>query len=76
MIEHEKLGAELSGKNFDEVFLCGDAIKSVRKHMGEAFYFNKKDDLIEALKARHFKDAIILIKASRSLGLEELVDYI
>lgn len=74
--EHEKLGAIISNKNFSEVYLCGDVIKEAQKHVQNAHYFESKAALIEALKNKHFNSSIILIKASRSLGLEEVIDYI
>ncbi|MBL6444935.1 UDP-N-acetylmuramoyl-tripeptide--D-alanyl-D-alanine ligase [Fulvivirga sp. 29W222] len=74
--EHEKLGADLSSKHLTDVYLCGDMIKSVLKHLPDAKYFKSKADLIETLKAQHFNQHVILIKASRSLGLEEIVEFI
>lgn len=74
--EHEKLGAELSGKKLTDIYLCGQLIQPAQKHLGRAHYFQNKADLIEALRKEHFQDTVILIKASRSLGLEEVVEHI
>lgn len=74
--EHEKLGADLSGKHLTDIYLCGDLIQSAQKHVPQAKYFKNKAELIEALKAHHFDHHVILIKASRSLGLEDIVEYI
>lgn len=74
--EHEKLGAELSGKKLTDIYLCGQLIQPAQKHLGRAHYFQNKADLIEALRKETFQDTVILIKASRSLGLEEVVEHI
>ena len=74
--EHEKLGAELSGKHLTDIYLCGELIQPAEKHLSKVHYFPTKSDLIEALKTVHFKDTVILVKASRSLGLEDVVEYI
>ncbi|GAA0891615.1 UDP-N-acetylmuramoyl-tripeptide--D-alanyl-D-alanine ligase [Fulvivirga kasyanovii] len=74
--EHEKLGADLSGKHLTDVYLCGDLIQAAQKHIPQAKYFKTKADLVEALKGHHFDHHVILIKASRSLGLEDIVEYI
>ena len=74
--EHEKLGADLSGKHFTDVYLCGDLIQAAQKHVPHARYFKSKAELIQAIKDHHFDQYVILIKASRSLGLEEIVEYI
>ncbi|ELR72180.1 UDP-N-acetylmuramoylalanyl-D-glutamyl-2,6-diaminopimelate--D-alanyl-D-alanine ligase [Fulvivirga imtechensis AK7] len=74
--EHEKLGAELSGKHLTDIYLCGELIQPAEKHLSRAHYFPTKVELIEALKTVKFKDAVILVKASRSLGLEDVVEYI
>lgn len=74
--EHEKLGADLSGKPLDEIFLCGELIQPAQKHLSRAHYFKTRDELKEALKQSRFDGAVILIKASRSLGLEEIVECI
>ena len=74
--EHEKLGADLSGKHLTDVYLCGDLIQAAQKHIPQAKYFKTNADLVEALKGHHFDHHVILIKASRSLGLEDIVEYI
>ncbi|MBL3657088.1 UDP-N-acetylmuramoyl-tripeptide--D-alanyl-D-alanine ligase [Fulvivirga sediminis] len=75
-LEHEKLGATLSEKQFTDIYLCGELIQPALKHVPEANYFTSRKELIEALKETEFSDSVILIKASRSLGLEEIVEYL
>lgn len=74
--EHEKLGKDLSRKAFSAIYLCGDSIQIAQKHLDSAHYFKSKGDLFDSIRQKTFTDAVILIKASRSLGLEEVVKYI
>ena len=73
--EHENIG-KLVAEGINEVWLCGKLMESAKKVFLAAHHFETRDTLIEALKKHQFKDAIILIKASRGIGLEKIVDYI
>ncbi|UII28588.1 UDP-N-acetylmuramoyl-tripeptide--D-alanyl-D-alanine ligase [Fulvivirga maritima] len=75
-LEHEKLGSTLSERHFSEIYLCGELIKPALKHVPEAHYFTSRKELIEALQEKEFSDSVILVKASRSLGLEAVVEYL
>lgn len=69
--EHEVIGNLLSEYQFQHVFLCGADMKAATKAYPTANYAATRDELIPLLKQTKLKDALILIKGSRSMGLEE-----
>jgi UDP-N-acetylmuramoyl-tripeptide--D-alanyl-D-alanine ligase len=72
--EHRLLGALINERNFSEVFLCGEHVKSTYDVIPSAKHFSKKENLLNALKKDPIHDATILIKASRGMGLESVVE--
>ena len=74
--EHLQLGQHLKEAKFDDVYLCGKHIKSANESFPESFYYEDKKELLEVIKNKEFADTLFLIKASRSIGLEEVVEYI
>lgn len=72
--EHRKLGELVSIQKFDEVYFCGELIKSALENYPEGKYFKDKKSLAVALRQKKFQDAIILFKASRGIGLETVLD--
>ena len=74
--EHRMLGGLIRERNFNEVYLCGDQIKVVKELVPDAQYFSRKEELIEELKHTLITNASILVKASRGVGLESVVEYL
>jgi UDP-N-acetylmuramoyl-tripeptide--D-alanyl-D-alanine ligase len=74
--EHKLLGQLLRQKKFDQVYLCGKLFKSALAEIPAAKYFEDKTSLIENLKTNPVSDSIILVKASRGIGLETIVEYL
>ena len=74
--EHNRIGELLKEKNVDRAYLCGTLMKSASTSFPEALYFDNKDLLMAELKRNPITDATILIKASRGIGLETIVDSI
>jgi UDP-N-acetylmuramoyl-tripeptide--D-alanyl-D-alanine ligase len=74
--EHTLIGKLLYQKNFDAVYLCGGLMKSAAEACPKAMHFPTKTRLIEALQKNPITNATILVKASRSVGLESIVDYL
>lgn len=74
--EHRLIGQLLQHKNFDKVYLCGKLFKSALPEIPEAKYFENKTALIESLKMHPVSDSTILVKASRGIGLETIVEYL
>ncbi len=74
--EHRELGELLNQKRFDKVYLCGGLIKPAVSNYPEANYFTTTEKLIQHLKSSPIKDSIVLVKASRSIGLEAVMDVL
>ncbi len=74
--EHQRIGELLKEKKFDRVYLCGQLMKSAKETFPQAFYFENKDLLMADLKTNPIKDSTILVKASRGIGLETIVEYL
>ena len=74
--EHYKIGELTRNQHFNKVIFCGEKILAAKNANPESTYFKEKDQLIDYLHENPFNKALILIKASRSLGLEKLVHVI
>jgi UDP-N-acetylmuramoyl-tripeptide--D-alanyl-D-alanine ligase len=74
--EHQAIGALIKRKNFNNVYLCGTLFKSALHEIPYAKYFERKDDLITELKNYPLRNATILLKASRGIGLESVVEFL
>jgi UDP-N-acetylmuramoyl-tripeptide--D-alanyl-D-alanine ligase len=74
--EHQALGKLVQHLGFHEVYLCGRLMKVAQLEIPSARHFEKREDLMEVLKQDHFADATILIKASRGIGLEAVIDVL
>ena len=58
------------------MYLCGKLFKAALSEFPTAKYFENKDALVENLKNNPTSDATILVKASRGIGLETIVEYL
>ncbi len=74
--EHEKTGILLRKHQIHDALFCGDAMKYAQKSYGGGHYAPTKDELIKYLKSHKIENALILIKASRGMALEDVVDYL
>jgi len=74
--EHRSIGQLLRRNTFDKVYLCGHFMKAAKEEFQEALHYETKDLLIEELKRNPLKDSTILIKASRGIGLETVLEFI
>ncbi len=74
--EHKAIGKLIKDKGFKDVYLCGVLFKSALSEIPNAKQFDKRDQLIEELKKSPIKNSTILVKASRGIGLEAIVDYL
>ncbi|MEQ9230987.1 MAG: UDP-N-acetylmuramoyl-tripeptide--D-alanyl-D-alanine ligase [Cyclobacteriaceae bacterium] len=71
--EHRSLGKEVMQMNFDEVILVGEKIKPALEFVPSARHFGSTSELV----ASGFKpqaSSTVLLKASRSIKLEELLN--
>ncbi|HPI55377.1 MAG TPA: hypothetical protein PLU10_11840, partial [Chitinophagaceae bacterium] len=74
--EHRNLGMLLREKKIDRVYLCGKLVASAKSELPEALHFESKALLMEELKNNPISNSTILVKASRGIGLETILDYL
>lgn len=70
--EHKQLYQATLELDFKESYFVGHIFYDVLGQMNQVF--KTKEDLIAELKTKKLNDALILLKGSRGMGLEELVD--
>lgn len=73
--EHRKIAEWLRSNGIDEALLCGELIK-VAAGGDTSKYFSTKEQLIEYLQSHPIQEATILVKASRGMALEKVIDYL
>jgi UDP-N-acetylmuramoyl-tripeptide--D-alanyl-D-alanine ligase len=74
--EHKKIGELLLNKNFNQVYFCGNLMKGANSVYEKGKLFEKKEQLVEHLKANPITESTVLVKASRGIGLEAIVEYL
>ena len=74
--EHQAIGRLIREKGFRNIYLCGALFKAALLEIPYAKYFTNKEELIEELKQYPLTDATVLVKASRGIGLETIVDFL
>lgn len=72
---HAAVG-EMTQTGYQTVIFCGELMKNAHEANPESVYFVRKSDLVQFLQDHPIKDSTLLIKASRSMGLEELIEYL
>lgn len=72
--EHRAIGKLLAEKEFNEVYLCGSLMRAAAAQIPSAKYFEKKENLLAELKGNPISQATVLVKASRGIGLESVMD--
>ncbi|HYG39258.1 MAG TPA: UDP-N-acetylmuramoyl-tripeptide--D-alanyl-D-alanine ligase [Cytophagales bacterium] len=74
--EHKKVGELLNASNFDLVILTGKLMAEALENIPRAYYFPDQFSLRNWLTDHEIEGHYILIKGSRGMGLEVLVDFI
>ena len=74
--EHREIGKLLRNYHFENVILCGRLMRFAKEEFSPAMLFETKEELIAGLKRNPIKDSIILVKASRGIGLETVVEFL
>ena len=74
--EHRAIGRLIRERGFGNVYLCGHLFKAALQEIPYAKYFVTKDELIQELKQFPLTNATVLVKASRGIGLEAVVDFL
>lgn len=74
--EHATIGQLVYDQGFNAVFFCGKEMRSAAQKCIGSMYFEKKEELADYLKANPINNSTVLIKASRGIGLETLVELL
>lgn len=74
--EHRNLGILIRELGFTEVLLCGELISVALKEFPKARHFYKRDLLLDYLQQNPISQATVLVKASRGIGLEAVMDVL
>ncbi|MBI3482139.1 MAG: UDP-N-acetylmuramoyl-tripeptide--D-alanyl-D-alanine ligase [Bacteroidetes bacterium] len=74
--EHRAIGKLIKEKGINNIFLVGKFFKSALEETSLAKYFETKQSLIDDLKKNPIHDSTILVKASRGIGLEVILDFL
>ncbi|MDQ3291220.1 MAG: UDP-N-acetylmuramoyl-tripeptide--D-alanyl-D-alanine ligase [Bacteroidota bacterium] len=72
--EHAQLGKLIASLPFDQVLLCGPEMENASAYAPTAYHFTTKADLQQWLQEHPIQNSLILIKGSRGMSLETLVD--
>ncbi len=74
--EHQQIGKILSEMALDKVFLFGPEFNPAKKQLPNAYYTTNKDELKTMIAKEAFEDTLLLIKGSRSMGLETILEHV
>lgn len=74
--EHREIGQLLAILDLTEVYLCGKLMRAAAEAFPVARHFEDREKLIAYLKDNPIKNATVLIKGSRGMALEAVVDYL
>jgi UDP-N-acetylmuramoyl-tripeptide--D-alanyl-D-alanine ligase len=62
--------------HFDHVILCGKEMAFARETCPNSIYFKDNQAIIQWFIKNNLKESYFLIKGSRGMGLEKIVEFI
>jgi UDP-N-acetylmuramoyl-tripeptide--D-alanyl-D-alanine ligase len=74
--EHRSIGKLIREKGFQDVFLVGGLFRSALIEIAGAKHFETKQSLVDELRRNSLTNATILVKASRGIGLETIMEVL
>jgi UDP-N-acetylmuramoyl-tripeptide--D-alanyl-D-alanine ligase len=74
--EHRLIGELVAKGNFDLVVLFGELMTNALEFLPNAFYFSDKFSLHNWLIDKQLQDSYVLIKGSRGVSLETVVQFL
>ncbi|NJN41068.1 MAG: UDP-N-acetylmuramoyl-tripeptide--D-alanyl-D-alanine ligase [Flammeovirgaceae bacterium] len=74
--EHGELGKLILDAGIPTAYLCGEFTKWTKDIVPHARYFQSREELIQEIESKPIKNSTILIKASRGMGLEKIMDFL
>ncbi len=72
--EHAHIGEVLREREITAAYLCGALMAAAKKTFPQGKHFATKEELLRELTVNPITDATILVKASRGMALEKVVD--
>ena len=74
--EHRAVGLLAKKLGLNQVLFCGKHMQLAREAFGAGHAFLTRDELINYLEKNRFSGATVLIKASRGMALEKVVEWL
>lgn len=74
--EHIRMGTVLREKGISTAYLCGPLMAAAKKSFPSGKFFASKEVLVAELKANPISGATILVKASRGMAMEKIVEFL
>ncbi|MCC9168788.1 UDP-N-acetylmuramoyl-tripeptide--D-alanyl-D-alanine ligase [Pontibacter harenae] len=74
--EHRALGEVVAQQSFDAVLVCGKDMKYASEVSSSFLYFATKPELTKWLQEHPVSESYVLIKGSRGMGLETLLEVL
>ena len=74
--EHRRVGLVLKEKKITEAYLCGPMMKAALETYPQGKWFLSKEECIVALLEKPIRDATILIKGSRGMKMEMVLEIL
>jgi len=74
--EHQRLADLAANFKFDQVILCGKEMQVATQAHPEFTFFENKTDLQNWLRENPIQNAQVLVKGSRGMGLESLLEVL
>ncbi|MFD2246410.1 UDP-N-acetylmuramoyl-tripeptide--D-alanyl-D-alanine ligase [Pontibacter ruber] len=74
--EHKLLGETVATQPFDTVLLCGKDMQYAAEVNSNFLYFETKPELTQWLQEHPVSESYVLVKGSRGMGLETLVEVL
>ena len=74
--EHQRIGHLIQELDIDQTFVCGPLMLDAAKVNPRIIHFETKQELIRYFSAHPFDQKLILIKASRGMGLETILEHL
>ncbi len=75
-VEHARIGTILKEHGIMEAYLCGPLMAAAEKTFPQGKFFRSKEELVKELQVRPIANTLILVKASRGMAMETLIDFI